>query len=120
MKTNSLPIVILTAFLLIVSISACTSTKNIKAASVPPNTVIMADTKFTPNVITVPRGTTVVWQNAEDRVHTATANDKSWNTGDMKIGERKGITFDKPGTYPYHCTHHTMLGVGMTGTVIVQ
>jgi plastocyanin len=56
----------------------------------------------------------------DDKTHTATANDDSWNTGDMGLGASKSITFSKPGTYHYHCKYHTILGVGMTGTVIVE
>ena len=99
---------------------SCTATKNIDASSIPANTVVMADTKFIPSTITVTKGTTVTWKNMEDRTHNATANDNSWKTGDMELNESKTVTFDQPGTYSYHCTHHTMMGLGMTGTVIVQ
>jgi len=102
------------------SFSSCTSTKNIDTNSIPANTIVMADTKFIPSTVTVPKGTTVTWHNLEDRTHNATADDKSWKTDDMILGESKTVTFDKPGTYFYHCTHHTMMGFGMTGTVIVQ
>ena len=112
----------LLSLLLLVSASfyACTATKNIDISNIPPNTVIMANTKFYPATITVPRGTTVTWRNDEDMTHNAIADDKSFETGDMKVGELKTITFDKPGIYPYHCSHHTFLGLGMNGTIIVQ
>ncbi len=109
-------------FLLLIcgSFLSCTATKNIDEKSIPPNTVIMANTKFYPATITVSKGTTVTWKNEEERTHNATANDNSWQTGDMEIGSSKSVTFDKPGTYPYHCSRHAMLGMGMTGEVIVQ
>lgn len=100
--------------------ASCTSTRNIDSSSIPVNTVVMSDTKFIPGTITVSKGTTVTWHNLEDRTHNAIANDHSWTTGDMKSDESKSVTFDKPGTYPYHCSHHTIMGFGMTGTVIVQ
>jgi plastocyanin len=80
----------------------------------------MVDTKFIPETITVSKGTTVTWHNLEDRTHNAASDDKSWKTDDIGLGESKSVTFDKPGTYPYHCTHHAFMGFGMTGTVIVQ
>jgi plastocyanin len=112
------PLVLL-AFLT-TSIISCTSTHKIDTGSIPVNTVIMADTKFIPETIRVSKGTTVTWHNLEDRTHNATANDNSWKSDDMGLGESKSVTFDKPGTYPYHCTHHTLMGFGMTGTVIVE
>ena len=80
----------------------------------------MADTKFIPTTITISKGTTVTWKNLEDRTHNAAADDKSWRTDDMGFGESKSVIFDKPGTYSYHCSHHAIMGFGMTGTVIVQ
>ncbi len=102
------------------SLFSCTSTHKINTADIPANTVVMADTKFIPSTITISKGMTVTWKNLEDRTHNAVADDKSWKTDDMGIGESKSVTFDKPGTYSYHCTHHTMMGFGMTGTVIVE
>ena len=76
--------------------------------------------KFVPETINVSIGTTVTWHNLDSKSHTATANDDSWNTGDMGIGDSHSVTFSKSGTYHYHCKYHTILGIGMTGTVIVQ
>lgn len=84
------------------------------------NQVVMTDMKFAPESITISVGSTVSWHNLENKTHTATANDGSWDTGDMGLGASKSIKFDKPGTYKYHCTHHSVLGIGMSGTVIVE
>ncbi len=88
--------------------------------SIPINGVVMSDMNFSPETINVKHGTTVTWYNLENKTHNAKANDDSWNTGDIMLGGSKSITFDKPGTYKYHCSHHTVLGIGMTGTVIVE
>lgn len=61
----------------------------------------MADSKFSPETINVPVGTTVTWHNIEDKTHTATGSDDSWNTGDILMGGSKSITFSKAGTYKY-------------------
>ena len=80
----------------------------------------MIDMKFKPETINIKAGTTVTWHNMEDKTHNATANDDTWKTADMGLGAAQSVTFNKPGTYPYHCTRHTILGIGMTGTVIVE
>ena len=107
-------------FLLLVSVNflSCSSSKS--TGGVPINAVAMSDMKFVPETITVSKGTTVTWHNVDNKSHTATANDGLWDTGDMPVGATKSITFDSAGTFKYHCKYHTVLGVGMTGTVIVE
>ncbi len=98
---------------------ACSSSKSTNG-SVPISTVIMSDMKFAPETINISVGTAVSWHNLDSKTHTATASDDSWDTGDMGPGASHSVRFDKAGTYKYHCKHHTLLGIGMTGTVIVQ
>jgi plastocyanin len=57
--------------------------------------------KFRPDSITVEVGDTVVWTNADDREHTVTADDNSFNSGRLRKGMSFSKTFDKPGRYPY-------------------
>ena len=97
---------------------SCSSSKS--GSAVPINTVVMSDMKFAPETITVPVGSSVTLHNIDGKSHTATANDGSFDTGDMGTGASHSITFNTAGTYKYHCKYHTVLGVGMTGTVIVQ
>jgi plastocyanin len=97
---------------------SCSSSKTTNA--VPINTVVMSDMKFAPEAITVAVGSSVTWHNIDNTVHTATANDGSWDTGDMSTGASHSIVFNTAGTFKYHCKYHTVLGVGMTGTVVVQ
>jgi plastocyanin len=70
---------------------------------------------FNPATITVPAGTTVTWTNQDAAPHTATADDKSFDTGRIEQGKSGSVTFDKPGTYTYTCTFHP----NMKGTVVV-
>ncbi len=84
-----------------------------------PNTVLMANMVFTPKSITVAHGTTVTWKNIDAyATHTATSDSSLWDTGIIAISLSKGITFNVPGTYTYHCLYHGAMG--MTGTVVVQ
>ena len=48
--------------------------------------------------------------------HTATADDSSFDTGDLDKGDSKSVTFDKPGTFTYYCRFHPF----MKATVEVQ
>ncbi len=74
------------------------------------------DFRFQPGRLEVERGTTVVWTNAGQVVHTVTAQDRSFDTGDIEPGDRRSLTFSRPGTYSYHCTPHPF----MRGEIVVR
>jgi plastocyanin len=78
--------------------------------------VEISDYKFGPDAITVKAGTEVTWTNSDDTAHTATADDSSFDTGDLDKGDSKSITFDQPGTFAYYCRFHPF----MKATVEVQ
>jgi len=69
-------------------------------------TVSIRDFSFDPGQITVAPGTTVTWTNEGPSPHTTTADDGSWDSGELQQGEDFSFTFDKPGTYTYHCSIH--------------
>jgi LPXTG-motif cell wall-anchored protein len=69
-------------------------------------TVSIKDFSFDPAQITVAPGTTVTWTNEGPSAHTTTADDGSWDSGTLQQGEDFSFTFDKPGTYAYHCSIH--------------
>jgi quinohemoprotein ethanol dehydrogenase len=71
---------------------------------------------YTPQVVQVPVGTTLTWKNDGAVVHTATASDGSWDTGDIVGGGTASVEFDVAGTYNFNCTPHPW----MLGRVIVQ
>jgi len=73
---------------------------------------------YSPATITVVIGTnnTVTWTNDDISIHTVTANDNSFNSGDIAPGASFTFTFTTPGTYPYHCVYHSW----MSGTVVVK
>ena len=47
------------------------------------HTVVIADMKFVPDTLTVKRGDTVKWVNKDFFPHTATAQDKSFDSRDI-------------------------------------
>ena len=77
---------------------------------------IMTTTAFAPNPITVGVGGSVTWTNNDNTSHNATANDGTWNSGNIAPGASFTRSFPTVGSFPYHCTIHP----GMVATVVVQ
>ncbi len=71
---------------------------------------------FNPKEMTVPVGTTVTWTNLDSVAHTATADDGTFNSGNLNPGQGYSFQFDKPGTYVYNCSYHPT----MQGTIVVK
>jgi plastocyanin len=78
--------------------------------------VAMAGFAFDPATITVEVGDSVTWRNEDSAPHTATADDGSFDTGNVASGADDSVTFDRAGTFAYTCTIHP----SMRGTVVVQ
>ena len=96
------------------------------AAPPPPKpaaaSVSMKDFEFVAKEIKVKVGTTITWKNDGAQPHSATAVDKSFDTGLFQPGEAKSATFNTAGTFVYYCQlHGTPDGKnGMVGTVVVE
>jgi plastocyanin len=71
---------------------------------------------FDPPTLTVPVGTTVTWTNNDSTAHTATADDGSFQSGNIDPGGTFSFTFSTPGTFNYHCEIHA----NMTASITVQ
>jgi plastocyanin len=80
-------------------------------------TVGAYDNRFEPQTINVQPGATVRWVNNGQHAHTVTADDDSWDSGDIQPGASYSATFKRPGTYNYYCRHHTQ--DRMQGVVVV-
>jgi len=79
-------------------------------------TVDIKNYKFMPDKLTVKVGSTITVHNMDSTVHTLTATNKAFDTGDIPANGTKTITVSKPGTYPYVCTIHQF----MMGTLTVS
>jgi len=99
---------------ILVSCSKSGGTSN--NAPLEPNTVSIINMTFAPATITVTAGTTVTWKNNDNMTHTVTANDDSYDSGNIGAGSSFSKTFSIAGTYPYHCSIHP----SMTGKVVVN
>src|SRR5581483_8382890 len=82
-------------------------------------TVQAVDNAFQPQTISVAAGTTITWTNTGKAPHTVTADDNSWDSGNLAPGQSFSHTFDQPGTIGYHCQYHGAAGSGMFGTITV-
>jgi plastocyanin len=71
---------------------------------------------FRPQTLTVAVGTAVTWTNRDDIPHTVVSDDAVFKSKARDTNEQFSYTFDKPGTYPYHCSIHPK----MTGQVVVH
>ncbi len=87
------------------------------APAAPQNTAAdISDFLFTPNPITLQRGTSVIWTNRDGTQHTVTADDNKFKSKNLNTGDMFAQTLDAPGTYTYHCSIHPF----MKGTIVVR
>lgn len=70
---------------------------------------------FNPGTLTVKKGTKVTWTNQDVAKHTVSFDSMAVESPFLGSGETFSYTFDKAGTYPYHCAPHPY----MKGTVVV-
>lgn len=71
--------------------------------------------RFDPPQLTVVAGAEIAFTNDGQEVHTATADDGSFDTGTVNAGDSVSLTFDQVGTFAYHCSLHPW----MTGEIVV-
>ncbi len=61
---------------------------------------------FRPPDLIIETGTTVIWRNNGKNVHTVSADDKSFDSGDIDPGATWKHTFESAGAFAYHCAPH--------------
>lgn len=72
---------------------------------------------FSPQVLTVPAGTRVVWTNRDDIPHLVAATPpEAMRSPPLDTGDHYGFLFTTRGTFRYFCPLHPM----MTGTIVVK
>jgi plastocyanin len=72
------------------------------------------DDCFFPSVVHVRTGTEVTFNNRDDVEHTVTGQGGVWG-GDLPVGQKLNVRFDRPGVFPYFCHIH----IGMIGAAVV-
>jgi plastocyanin len=78
--------------------------------------VTIVDYAFQPKTITINQHESVTWTNTANQNHTVTADDGSFDSGELSHGDVFGNVFDTAGTFKYHCSIHP----DMQGTIIVK
>ena len=108
------------AFLtLAVLFSGCTAQKT-QTQPVTTNTVDIQGFAFSPDTITITKGTTVTWTNKDSAAHTvkgigAALTSGTFSSGTLNQGQTYSQTFNEAGTFDYECSIHP----SMKGKVIV-
>jgi plastocyanin len=71
---------------------------------------------FEPATLTVHDGDQITWENTDLIVHTVTAGDHGFDSGDLAGGHSWSIGAKQRGTFNYACRYHP----NMKGTLIVR
>ncbi len=82
-------------------------------------TINIVNMMFTPSQITVAKGGTVTWTNNDSTTHTVEddlSNVGGPASGNIPPGGKYSFTFDKTGSFQYHCSIHP----SMRGTIVVK
>ena len=82
--------------------------------------VSVVDYSFQPASVTINVGESVTWTHQGTATHTVTADNSSFDSGNLTTGKTFKQTFSQPGTYGYYCKYHGSTTGGMRGTVVVQ
>lgn len=80
-----------------------------RARSAASRSVTIKDFAFSPATVTVNVGETVTWTNRGPSAHTATATDKSFDTGLLSKGKSASHRFTVAGTFSYYCKPHPFM-----------
>jgi len=70
---------------------------------------------FSPTLITIKKGDSIVWINKDSVAHTATSDTGEFGSLSLSTNENYNRVFNTVGTFKYHCTPHPF----MKGTIIV-
>lgn len=68
--------------------------------------VAIADGQFIPAQLTIAVGTSVTWNNQDQRDHSIVADDGSFSSGNLKPGRSFSHRFETPGSFGYRCALH--------------
>jgi len=80
------------------------------------HTVVIEGTSFTPQILTVKIGDSVVWTNKDPFSHTATSTAGGFDSRGIAAGKTWKFKAAKKGDFSYICTYHTT----MKGRLVVR
>ena len=114
--------------LLFIGLSILISFCGSQEASGPDLQIIrVVDDEFSPKVLKISEGTTVIWESGGSNDHNVIASDGSWQAvssdyfeyGIITKGDQFEHTFNEAGVYEYYCPYHGTNNKGMVGIIIV-
>jgi plastocyanin len=116
--TIGLAVPVIAAIVAVVTLTATSAPGSGAAASAGTNgtKVVISNFTFSPPTLRVAPGTTITITNNDGVTHTVTADDKSFDSGQIAGGATATVTLESPGKYTYHCDIHNY----MTGTIEVK
>lgn len=87
--------------------------------------VDIVDFAFEPGDACIHPETTVIWTNEGSKIHTVTAVNGTFDSGDIAPGETFELALNQTGTVQYHCRYHSTVGddgsrSGMVGVLRVE
>ena len=88
---------------------ACSKSSSPYMNTSNPNTVSIKNMAFSPTPLSITKGAAVTWINNDAITHTVTADDGSFNSGNIAPGYSFTHTFSSVGTITYHCSIHPMM-----------
>ena len=112
-------------FISAVAVASCGKSSSNPPAAPTPTTVtvsivsgarVLTTTAYSPNPVTITRGSTVTWVNNDSTTHDQVADGGAFNTGNVAPGAQASVTFQNAGSFPYHCGVHP----NMVATIVVQ
>ena len=114
MKTKLFSTGVLAILLAAIGFVSCHKSNNSSnAPSVA--SVSIKNMAFNPGSVSVTTGATITWMNSDTTIHTVTADDGSFNSGNIAVGATYTKVFSTTGIFSYHCILHPE----MTGKVVV-
>ena len=96
------------------SVAGCVSARA-NAREPKTHAVTIRGFQYAPDPVTVAVGDTVVWANADPVPHTATAEDKGWDSGGIAQEGSWRYVAEEKGSHAYICSFHP----GMRATLVV-
>lgn len=81
------------------------------SAQLPEQQVVIPSRSYDPPLLISVTGQTITWRNLDSTTHTVTADDGSFDSGQIPPGAEYSWTPAHAGKYAYHCSiHHFMHG----------
>jgi plastocyanin len=77
-----------------------------------PVSVAIKSSTFTPDIVEISKGTTVVWTNDDGFKHTVTSISGAFDSGNIDPGKTYSYTFNEAGPFEYSCAIHPSMTHG--------